>query len=82
MGRMGKDMRSKVSILVFFALISGCRNVEGPRYHREHPEQIDNPSYNIDEQKRRGRDLIALPEGSQNYAPKTYIETYGPNGRW
>lgn len=75
-------MARNIGILMVLALFVGCRNVEGPRYHREHPEQIDNTTYNIEEQKRRGRDLIALPEGSQNIAPKTYIETYGPNGRW
>jgi hypothetical protein len=26
--------------------------------------------------------LIALPDASQNVAPKTGIETYGPSGRW
>ena len=71
-------------LFVFIALIvaTGCRTLEGPKYHKEHPEKIDSPIYNIDEQKRRGRELIALPDASQNVAPKTGIETYGPSGRW
>ena len=71
-------------LFVFIALIlaTGCRNLEGPKYHKEHPEKIDSPVFNIDEQKRRGRELIALPDASQNVAPKTGIETYGPSGRW
>lgn len=71
-------------ILVITSLImaSGCKSWEGPRYHKEHPEKIDDTKYSIDEQKRRGRELIALPEGNQNFAPKTGIETYGPSGRW
>jgi hypothetical protein len=71
-------------IFVFIAIITafGCRNLEGPKYHKEHPEKIDSAVYNIDEQKRRGRELIALPDASQNVAPKTGIETYGPSGRW
>ena len=71
-------------IFVFIALITafGCRNLEGTKYHKEHPEKIDSAVYNIDEQKRRGRELIALPDASQNVAPKTGIETYGPSGRW
>ena len=73
-----------IRLFVFIAIIvtTGCRNLEGPKYHKEHPEKIDSPVYNIDEQKRRGRELIALPDASQNVAPKTGIDTYGPSGRW
>jgi hypothetical protein len=75
-------MYKRLLILMMLIVVTGCRNIEGPRYHKEHPEKIDSAVYNIDEQKRRGRELIALPEASQNVAPKTGIDTYGPSGRW
>ncbi len=72
----------RIFIILSLIFAPGCKSWEGPRYHKEHPEKVDDTKYNIDEQKRRGRELIALPEGSQNFAPKTGIETYGPSGRW
>lgn len=80
----GSPLMRKLRLFLFFGLFlySGCRGIEGPRYHKQHPEQFDNPNLTIEDQKRRSRDLIALPEGNQNFGPKTYTETYGPNGRW
>jgi hypothetical protein len=39
----------------------GCRSVVGPFAHRA-PARVDDPRLTIDEQERRGRDRLALPD--------------------
>jgi len=43
--------------------------------------QVDDPRLSIPEQKRLGRDRLALPEQSPTIAPRTYSDFLGPNGR-
>ncbi len=54
-------------------LLTGCRNIEGPRAHRDNPVQIDDPRLTLDEQKRLERDRLALPLDSLNVGPPTYF---------
>jgi hypothetical protein len=58
--------------LLGFLLLAGCQDVAGPFYHRDHPVQVDSPCLNIEEQKRLGRDRLALPDPSRDVAPRTY----------
>ena len=58
-------------------LLVGCQGVEGPRFHRDNPVQIDDPRLTIEEQQRRSRDRIALPDSSPNVGPPTYLESPG-----
>jgi len=64
-------MRRFCSICVL--LVAGCAGVEGPRFHRDNPEQVDDPRLTIEEQKRRERDQLAIPDESQNVGPPTYF---------
>jgi hypothetical protein len=48
-------------ILVGLLLLAGCQNVVGPLDYRR-PLRVDDPSLSIEEQKRRGRDRLALPD--------------------
>jgi hypothetical protein len=67
-------------LLLGALLLTGCQNLAGPFQHRANPVQVDDPRLTIDEQKRLGRDRLALPEWG-NVAPKTYSEMLpGPYG--
>lgn len=61
-------------------LLAGCQNVIGPFQYRK-PERVDDPVYSIPEQKRRGRDRLALPDDSVYVAPPTKVESPGVFGR-
>jgi hypothetical protein len=50
--------------------LAGCHNVIGPFEPRK-PERVDDPLLSINEQQRRGRDRLALPEESARVAPGT-----------
>jgi len=52
-----------------FLLLAGCQSVVGPFEHRK-PERVDDPNLPIAEQKRRGRDRLALPDQSTNLMPQ------------
>lgn len=60
-------------------LLAGCQHVKGPLQAR--PQRVDDPILTIDEQQRRGRDQLALPEDQSSLTPKTYIDRPGPTGR-
>ena len=72
-------MHRTLYLVVLFLV--GCQGVVGPREHREHPTQVDVPCLPIEEQKRIGRDRLALPEQSTTIAPRTYADFLGPFGR-
>jgi hypothetical protein len=63
--------------LIYVLLLAGCAGVEGPRVHRDNPQQVDDPRLTIEEQKRRERDRLALPDESQNVGPPTYFTPPG-----
>ena len=63
-------MRRFCSICVL--LVAGCAGIEGPRFHRDNPEQVDDPRLTIEEQKRRERDRLGLPYESESVGPPTY----------
>jgi len=64
----------------FVALGAGCRNVGGLCEARRKPRP-DDPSYTIEEQKRRARDKYALPEDDFRVGPSTFNERPGGIGR-
>ena len=63
--------------LICVLLLTGCAGVDGPRVRRDNPVQVDDPRLTIEEQKRRERDLLALPDPSQNAGPPTYFTPPG-----
>jgi hypothetical protein len=68
-------------LIVGLLLVAGCQGINGPLAHRANPEWINNPSLTIAEQEQRGRDRLALPEPSNNVAPRTYAEFPDYHGR-
>jgi hypothetical protein len=66
--------------LIGILFLAGCQNTVGP-FRSRPPQRIDDPVLNIDEQQRRARAQIALPDDSDSLAPKTYIDRPGPVGR-
>lgn len=62
-------------------LVVGCQGVVGPRQRPPAALQVDDPNLPIAEQKRLGRDRLALPEQSPTVAPRAYSDFLGPNGR-
>ncbi len=67
-------------MLLGLVLLAGCQNTVGPLANRFR-ERPDRPYYDIEEQKRRGRDRYPLPDDSPQVGPKTGISAYGPTGR-
>lgn len=61
-------------------LATGCCNYRGVRDARSKPRP-DDPSYTIEEQKRRARDKYALPEPDFRVGPPTGSELPGGIGR-
>jgi hypothetical protein len=60
--------------------LAGCQNTIGPLANRQR-DKADNPYYNIEDQKRRGRDRYPLAEDSPLVGPNTGTGSYGPTGR-
>ncbi len=58
----------------------GCRNVGGLCEAKKKP-QPDDPSYTIEEQKRRARDKYALPGDDFRLGPPTNSDLPGGVGR-
>lgn len=67
--------------LVVLLLGIGCQGVVGPWQRRARPEAIDDRRLTISEQEVRGRDRLALPEPSNDVAPRTYAENPAYKGR-
>jgi hypothetical protein len=68
---------------LYFAvvLLVGCQGVVGPRDRLRDPVPVDVPCLPMDEQQKRIRALLALPDQSPTIAPKAYPDFLGPNGR-
>ncbi len=67
-------------IVLGLLLLVGCRSVVGPFQHRD-PQRVDDPRLTVDEQERRGRDRLALPDPSRNSGPETFVNPPTVNGR-
>jgi hypothetical protein len=59
--------------LLGILLLAGCHNIQGP-FQPKPPLRVDDPHISIEEQKRRGRDQLALPDESTKVGPSTGIE--------
>ena len=57
-------------LLLGVLLTAGCRNVDGP-LSRSQGERVDDPRYSIQEQERRGRANLALPDESRLVGPSS-----------
>jgi hypothetical protein len=55
-------------LLIGVLLLAGCQNVVGP-FQSRRPERVDDPLLSINEQQRRGRDRLALPDDSPAFGP-------------
>ena len=73
-GRMGTNRMNRVLVMGLL-LLAGCQNVSGPRDRQCRPAgPVDDPCLTIDQQKAKGRDLLAIPETSK-VAPPTDMES-------
>lgn len=55
---------------------AGCRTTLGPRQVRQLPRP-DDPSVSIEEQERRGRARLSIPQDNVNLLPYGGIGAYG-----
>jgi hypothetical protein len=60
--------------LVGVLLLAGCQGIVGPRQRAELPQRVDVPCLPMDEQKRRAREMLALPDNSPSVGPQTWME--------
>lgn len=67
------------NLLVAVLFLAGCQGVVGPIQRRFSPERIDDPCRSIDEQEKKGRERLALPERG-DVAPRTFAEEPGLRG--
>jgi hypothetical protein len=68
-------------LLAGLLVLGGCAGLQGPRAHLCKPQIVDDPRISIPEQQSRGRDRLALPEPSNDVAPRTYSENPAYRGR-
>jgi hypothetical protein len=55
-------------ILICMLALAGCQNVAGPFAARP-PQRVDDPSYSIAEQERRGRDRMSIGDDTSGMPP-------------
>jgi hypothetical protein len=53
-------------------VLAGCQNLVGPLEHRQ-PLRVDDPRFPVEEQERRSRDRLALPDAADRLAPRLYF---------
>lgn len=53
----------KYLLLLSVLTVAGCQSSSGGLLYRK-PDRVDDPMYSIEEQKRRGRERLALAEES------------------
>lgn len=78
-------MRRLVLLLGVLALV-GCERFSGPletrQMGRADPRDArGNPVYSLDEQKKRGRERLAISEDDYRIGPKGFIDRPSPTGR-
>jgi hypothetical protein len=66
------------SLLLAVLFLAGCQNVVGPMQRAELRLSPDCPGLTIPEQKRLGRDVLALPETNKALVPRDYSDFTGP----
>ena len=66
----------KVTFLAL-VLLAGCKGIKGPLDRSDRADRPDDPLYSIEEQQRRGRDRLSLPEDDHTVRP-TGVDRYGP----
>ena len=59
-------------LAVGLVLLAGCQNIVGPLEHRQ-PVRVDDPRLPVEEQERRSRDRLALPDAAEHLAPRLYF---------
>ena len=59
-------------ILLGLLFLAGCQNTVGPFGYRR-PLRVDDPNLPIEEQERRGRDRLALPDITSEKDPGVEI---------
>jgi len=69
----------RILLVTLLGLAVGCQSMVGPVQRRLYPERIDDPYRTIDEQEKKGRERLALPERS-DVAPRTFAEEPGLRG--
>jgi hypothetical protein len=72
----GLSMRRLLYVSVLFLV--GCQNTVGPRERGTVRLSPDCPGLSIEEQKKVGRDRLALPETSRALVPRDYSDFTGP----
>jgi hypothetical protein len=72
-------MRRRMLILGVLVL-AGCNRFSGPVETRQLP-RADAPGYDIEEQKKRGRERNSISEDDFRIGPKGYIDRVSPTGR-
>jgi hypothetical protein len=74
--------RSRMILLAVLAAstIVGCKDFNGPRKAAMKPKP-DLPGYSIEEQQRRGRDKLTIPEDNFRIGPSLNIDRPSPTGR-
>lgn len=77
-------MRRRLMLLSVLALV-GCNRFSGPLETRQlgRPDGYapDGTRYSLDEQKKRGRERLAVSEDDYRIGPKGYIDRPSPIGR-
>jgi hypothetical protein len=63
----------RYSLLVAVLFLTGCQNIVGP-FQPRGPGRVDDPLLSINEQQKRGRDRLALPDYSPTVGPTTGLE--------
>jgi hypothetical protein len=66
-------------LLLGVLILTGCHNISGPFAPRK--DRVDDPLVSTQEQQRRARYTLALPEESPTVAPPTGVQLPGPHGR-
>ena len=72
-----EKMRRTLYLLVL--LVVGCQGVSRPRERASPPPRPDNPALPTEEQRRIGRDILAVPEQSPTLVPRAYSDFLGPH---
>ena len=57
-------------VILAVVLMAGCQAVGPVQRANQPPQRVDDPRLTIDEQKRRGRASLALPDNSPAVGPR------------
>lgn len=72
-------MRWRLLVLVLIAA-AGCNRFTSPAETRQ-LGRADAPGYDLEEQKKRGRERLSISEDDYRIGPKGYIDRPSPTGR-